>query len=49
MTSPLFLCIIILQEDNISILFIFLFHSVSLYKKAIHFEPLFLIYRPCYE
>ncbi|TVV62184.1 pyridine nucleotide-disulfide oxidoreductase, partial [Streptococcus pneumoniae] len=22
---------------------------VSLYKKAIHFEPLFLIYRPCYE
>ncbi|MQQ30966.1 pyridine nucleotide-disulfide oxidoreductase [Streptococcus mitis] len=27
----------------------FFFHSVSLYKKAIHFEPLFLIYRPCYE
>ncbi|NIB64363.1 pyridine nucleotide-disulfide oxidoreductase [Streptococcus pseudopneumoniae] len=22
---------------------------VSLYKKAIHFEPLFLIYLPCYE
>ncbi|MQP60901.1 pyridine nucleotide-disulfide oxidoreductase [Streptococcus mitis] len=22
---------------------------VSLYKKAIHFEPLFLICRPCYE
>ncbi|TVV89330.1 pyridine nucleotide-disulfide oxidoreductase, partial [Streptococcus pneumoniae] len=24
-------------------------HSVSLYKKAIHFEPLFLIYHLCYE
>ncbi|HEX1985582.1 pyridine nucleotide-disulfide oxidoreductase [Streptococcus pneumoniae] len=35
-------------KDNIVILFVFS-HSVSLYKKAIHFEPLFLIYRLCYE
>ncbi|TAA67732.1 pyridine nucleotide-disulfide oxidoreductase [Streptococcus sp. LQJ-218] len=30
-------------------IFIFFFYSVFLYKKTIHFEPLFLIYRPCYE